>query len=42
MVDIAQFSGPPVLDTPLSKAVLALLDEITRQRKSYMHLRLVS
>jgi protein transport protein SEC24 len=41
MVDIAQFSGPPVLETPLSKAVLALLDEIRRQRKSYMHLRLV-
>jgi len=41
MVDIVHFSGPPVLDTPLSKAVLALLDEIRRQRKSYMHLRLM-
>jgi protein transport protein SEC24 len=41
MVDIVQWSGPPVLDTPLSKAVLALLDEIRRQRKSYMHLRLM-
>jgi protein transport protein SEC24 len=41
MVDITQFSGPPVLDTPLSKSVLGLLDEIRRQRKSYMHLRLM-
>ncbi|KAG7669916.1 hypothetical protein KSW81_008060 [Nannochloris sp. 'desiccata'] len=41
MIDIVQFSGPPALDTQLSKAVLALLDEIRRQRKSYMHLRLV-
>lgn len=40
-VNPVQFSGPPALDTPLSQAVCGLLDEIRRQRRGYMHVRLV-
>ena len=40
-VDGTQFSGPPALDNPLSKAVAGLLEEVRRQRRSFMHLRLV-
>ena len=40
-IDLTQFSGPPDLDNPLSKAVRALLDEVRRQRRSYMHLRMM-
>lgn len=31
----------PTLDTPLSRAVHALLDEVRRQRAAYLHLRVL-
>ena len=40
-VDTTQFAGPPVLDNPLSVAVRSVVDEVRRQRRSYMHLRLM-
>ena len=40
-VDASQWSGPPALDNPLSKAILGVMDEIRRQRRCYMHLRLM-
>jgi protein transport protein SEC24 len=41
VIDPTTWAGPPTLDTPLSRAVAGLLDEVRRQRRAYMHLRLM-
>ena len=40
-VDARLWAGPPALDTPLCRVTNALLDEVRRQRRCYMHLRLM-